>query len=276
MEDGRGKYNALENLTQDNHEYWFRRMKLKLQSKDVYFTIENTVIEYALITRVEGSIKPKLKPTGQETNGDPEIDQLANSFEALGRTWNIEKKKEYTKAQASALNYMLECLIIEDHSLVDEHETARGVWNALKTKYSKTSESTANEYMSMITSFKFDPALGVYSNWDKLKEYRRKLISADQDMKNTFPDKSLYLILTKSLPPAYKATTDSNRVHLSMDLSDKLRLLYEVEQETRVQRTPKVEQSTGSFDDHANYSRAFKGPSRGSGSTRIDCHLCGQ
>ncbi|KAI1006871.1 hypothetical protein K3495_g1339 [Podosphaera aphanis] len=61
-----------------------------------------------------------------------------------------------------------------------------------------------------------------------------------------------------------------------MDLSDKLRRLYEVEQEGRVQPTPKVEQSTGSFEDHANYSRAFKGPSRESGSTRIGCHLYGQ
>ncbi|KAI1006883.1 hypothetical protein K3495_g1340 [Podosphaera aphanis] len=94
MEDGKEKYNALEKLTQANHEHWFRSMKLKLQSKDVYFAIENTMIEYALITRVEGSIKPKPNPTGQEANGDPEIDQLANSFEALGRTWNIEKKKK--------------------------------------------------------------------------------------------------------------------------------------------------------------------------------------
>ncbi|KAI0991596.1 hypothetical protein K3495_g16591, partial [Podosphaera aphanis] len=124
---------------------------------------------------------------------------------------------------------------VEDADMIDEHETALAVWNALRQKYCKTNEFSANAYLASIATFEFEEDTRLDNAWAKLKEYRRKLISADPIMRNAYPDAALFLILTKSLPSAFKATTDGFRLHNQMSVDEKLRILNEVEEDIRSQ-----------------------------------------
>jgi hypothetical protein len=79
----------------------------------------------------------------------------------------------------------------------------------LQKKYliSASSISTASIYIAKIVKchedFKFGPTAGVEQAWTTLKEYRHKMVQADNSMESTYSDKALYLILTQGLPCIY-------------------------------------------------------------------------
>ena len=54
-------------------------------------------------------------------------------------------------------------------------------------------------------------------------------------MKNVYPDAALFLILTKMLLAAFKATTDEFRIQVKLSVKDKLKILNEVEEDLRLQ-----------------------------------------
>ena len=283
-------------LTRENHEAWFRRMKIKLRGKGIFYTVEKTLEAYAWIASPKGSGKPVSTPSEtlstlsdaaavvEDTLRKSKIDKLADDFQRWGGSWIIEKKEAYAKAEALALDIMLQSLDEEDQALVDEYECALDFWTALKVKYSKTNESTANTYMAKIAQFEFDPEVGLDRCWAKLKEYRRKLISANDIMKNAYPDGALLLVLTKKLPDIYKATTDGLRLHPSMSVEDKLKILYEVEEENK----PKDESAhlarSGRSGKYVPPQRRRQGSADSSSSNRsyrntrtsVECFLCGE
>ena len=236
MDDQQDKLiTRIPTLTRENHEAWFRRMKIKLKGKGIFYTIEQTAETYAWIAdpKAKGIATPPSNTTPHDATKKNSIDKLVEDFARWGGSWNIEKKEAYNKAESNALDIMLQSLNEEDQALIDEYETALGLWTALQVKYSKTNESTANIYMGKITQFTFDKKAGLDSSWAKLKEYRRKLIAAKGVMKSAYPDEALFLILTKKLPSIYKATTDGFRLQKDMLVEDKLRILYEVEEDNK-------------------------------------------
>jgi hypothetical protein len=243
------KSSRIPTLTRENHEAWFRRMKIKLKGKGIFYTVEKNLQTHAWIVDPKAKA-PRAATPSSTTTGSSEaaaamgdalnstlekhgIDKLAEDFAKWGGSWNIDRKDAYVKAEAYALDIMLQSLDEEDQALIDEYETALGIWTALKVKYSKTHEFTANTYMTKIAQFEFNAELGLDGCWAKLKEYRRKLIGANKIMKNAYPDAALLLILTKSLPDTYRATTDGFRLHPSMPVEDKLKILYEVEEDDK-------------------------------------------
>jgi hypothetical protein len=214
-------------------------MKFKLRGKGIFYTIEQTIQQYAWIvnpktkapevtTPSPGSSKDSIRDIGKEG-----IDRIVEDLGRWGGSWNIEKKEAYSKAESNALDIMLQSLDEDDQALVDEYETALGTWTALQAKYNKTNESTANNYISKIAQYVFDEKTGLDSAWAEIKGYRRKLIAANPIMKSAYPDEALFLILTKKLPSTYKATTDGFRLQTSMPVEDKLRILYEVEEDNK-------------------------------------------
>lgn len=62
--------------------------------------------------------------------------------------------------------------------------------------------------MTRIATFKFRQEIGLDNSWAELKEFCRKLISADPIMKKAYPDAALFLVQTRTLPAAFKAITD--------------------------------------------------------------------
>lgn len=244
-------------LARDNWEIWFRQTKLKLKSKGVWYTVEKTVEEHAWVVNQKSTAN---EDTSAATSSRPP------TWES-GGTWNTEKKDTYDKDQASALLYMTLTMSKDDGELLDEYETAKALWAGLRAKYSKTSESTANTYLSKITQFEFDESSGIDGAWSKLKEYRRKLISANTDMKNAYSDKALFLVMTRSLPVAYKPTVDTFRLAPSMDIEEKLRILHEVEEDTKAETAMIARQ-------HARRAPRHRSDSNSSANSN-GCYLCG-
>jgi uncharacterized membrane protein YobD (UPF0266 family) len=43
-------------LTQENHERWFRQIKIQLEGKGLFYTVEHTLIEYARVATVKDNM----------------------------------------------------------------------------------------------------------------------------------------------------------------------------------------------------------------------------
>lgn len=224
----------LPTLTRDNYEDWFRRAKVKIKSKGVFYTIETTRTEFAWIQR-EGGVKQAIPTLASETSSSSTIDGITSGFERIGGTWNLEKAKEWDQDDSKALEIILEGLDEDDAVLIDEYETSSAVWTQLKLKYEKTSSSTANQYMTSIQNFTFNKETGIDGSWSKLKEYRRKVIAANTAMKNAYPDEALLLILTLALQKQgrYTAVIDGFLTAQSLSVDEKVKILQE--KETRLQ-----------------------------------------
>jgi hypothetical protein len=131
---------------------------------------------------------------------------------------------------------MLNGLSSDDAVLVDEYKTAGAVWTQLKAKYEKTSITTANMYMTALQTFVYDKEVGIDSSWTKLKEYRRKLISADTAMRLAYPDAGIFLILTIALRKhqEYVAVLDGLLTQQTLSVDEKLKILVEKEAQLQV------------------------------------------
>ncbi|KAI0994162.1 hypothetical protein K3495_g14020, partial [Podosphaera aphanis] len=223
-------------LGRDNWERWFRLVKFKLISKKVFYTVEQTKDQFAWIPRIEQPDLTKASSTSSSVKKTPEdssIEELSSSFQKFGGTINVDKAAQFDVDEATALFIISQSLNDDDDAALEEYPTAYKLWKHLKSKYSKTSESTANNYMTLIQNFKFDEVSGIDGCWEKLKELRRKLVSADISLKNMYPDSALFLVLTQTLPSEYKATKDGLRLHKDMLIEDKLRELAEVENDLK-------------------------------------------
>ncbi|KAG6231593.1 hypothetical protein E4U26_006745 [Claviceps purpurea] len=64
-----------------------------------------------------------------------QIEVSSSRFERLRGSWNIEKAKEWTHANAKCLSIMLDGLTSDDAVIIDEYETAAAVWAQLQKRY---------------------------------------------------------------------------------------------------------------------------------------------
>jgi hypothetical protein len=151
-------------------------MKIQLDGKGLFYTIEQTIIPYARVAAIEDDL----------SSVQSGLEQL-NLSDATTIHHNIEKKTKYQKDRASALSYICRSLNDDYEALVDEYDTAERLWIYLKSKYTRVSAVTANAYMTKIQNFQFQlddqPNMTIIEAWDNLKEYRRKIGAADQAAK---------------------------------------------------------------------------------------------
>ena len=206
------EYEKIPTLTRENHETWFRRYKIKLKGKDVFYVCEKPLLEHCKVATV-GEITAALE--------ELDITDAANARVRI----NIEKKAKYLKDEASALDIMFRSLSEDDQSLIDEYETAYALWAYLQKKYSQTDATTANIYMTKIQMFTFGADNTIVGAWDKLKDYRSKLGAADLNAKNAYNDLALLLVLVRALPKEYETTIDTLNAQSTLTVDDKLKHL---------------------------------------------------
>ncbi|KAI0992054.1 hypothetical protein K3495_g16132, partial [Podosphaera aphanis] len=218
MEDNDG-FN-ISKLSGDNHEAWFRMNKIKLRGKQCFFVCEKSLQEYAKSDGVEGIIEKLTDFTFKDEGGRFRNVKL-----------NVDKKTTYEVAEAKAISILFASLSEDDQALIDEYETAFSFWAHLKSKYSSTDATTANKYMTAIQTFSFgmENASTIATAWDKLKDFRRKLINANSKLKETYPDEGLFLVLIRALPSSYGSTVDTLNILLGMSIDEKLKHLQEKE-----------------------------------------------
>lgn len=263
----------IPNLCQDNHERWFRQMRIQLRGKDWFYTVEADLNTYAKVATADIKVH-------DVTEGFENLTIQENGTKINIRL-SIDKKAKYLKDEASALSYICRSLSDDDEALADEYETAIALWEYLKSKYTRISAVTANSYMTMIQNFTYQPAaqpeMTIIEAWDKLKEYRRHLGAANAKAKDIYNDDALLLILTRALPEEYRNVIDILHIQTNLSIEDKIKHLQA--KELRLQDNV----------EHANIARGgrYIPPHRrgsNSDSDRMDvdtpsrskftCHLC--
>ena len=104
--------------------------------------------------------------------------------------------------------YIFQALGPNDQPLYDEYKTAYDLQEHLKTKYAVLDAAQATLYMNKLLNFQYTNKFTIMSAQDKLKEYRRKLSSANTVLALVYPDENLYMILSQALPGDYATTKD--------------------------------------------------------------------
>jgi hypothetical protein len=84
-------------------------------------------------------------------------------------------------------------------------------------------------YMTKTKTFVFDEPKGIFVAWAKLKEYRCKVIAADSNLKATYPDVALFLMLSRSLPSSFKPLTRAFVAHPTLSIDETIDMLVEHE-----------------------------------------------
>jgi hypothetical protein len=107
-------------LTQENYERWLRQTKIQLEGKRVFYTVEQTLIEYARVATVKDNLS--------SIQSVPEQLKLSETNTIY---LNIEKRSKYQKDRASILSYICRSLNDDDEALVDEYDTAQQIWKYL-------------------------------------------------------------------------------------------------------------------------------------------------
>lgn len=120
-------------LNRQNHEKWFRRMKLRLEGKDLFYSVEKTKEEFAWINRATehegGDVSENIKKGKVR---ESEIDNLTTSFQKLGGCWNDEKALKFHRDESKLLSILTDFLSEDDQNIIDEYLTAKQVWSQLK------------------------------------------------------------------------------------------------------------------------------------------------
>jgi hypothetical protein len=204
-------------LTTENHNAWFCRNKVKLIGKRVFYVCERDLVQHCQTVTVGGL-----------TEAMEELDITEAGKHTKIRV-NIEKRDKYLEDEATAIDLLFRSLSEEDQALVDEYDTAVQFWAYLRKKYTHTDATAANMYMTRIQTFIFDSESSIVGSWEKLKDYRRKLVSADVDPNGAYKDSALLLILIRSLPMRFRTTIDTLNAQLNLTVEQKLKFLEEKE-----------------------------------------------
>jgi hypothetical protein len=88
-------------------------MKIELEGKTLFYAIEQPLIQYARVARVEDNMSSNQSSLKQLKLSTTKIIHL-----------NIERKSKYQKDRVSALSYICRYLNNENEVLVDEYYSA--------------------------------------------------------------------------------------------------------------------------------------------------------
>ena len=207
-------------LVKENYESWFRQNKIKLRGKGVFYTCEKTLKDYTKVATV-----------GEITKEFEELDITdVNTQKASKVRVNTDKRKKYEEDEATGLSFLFRSLNEDDQALIDEYESIFDFWAYLMKKYASTDAVTANKYITKIQMFTFEPGTSTITTlWDKLKDYRRKLVNANASMKDTYPDSALLLVLIRSLSKLFNSIVDTLNIQSTLLVEEKLKYLEEKE-----------------------------------------------
>jgi hypothetical protein len=256
---------AIPKLTTENHDSWFRRNKVKLKGKRVFYVCERSLEEHCRIATAE-DLSDAVKGLDITDNKTVKV------------RINVDKRDKYLEDEATAIDLLFRSLSDDDQALVDEYDTAFQFWAYLRKKYTQTDATAANMYMTRIQTFTFDPDSTIVGSWEKLKDYRRKLVAADADTEGAYKDSALLLILIRSLPTSFSTTIDTLNAQLNLTVEQKLKFLEEKEvrdkQDTNEQALPAFRKAHKYVPPHKRGSRDLSSDSEPYATSGIQCYLC--
>jgi hypothetical protein len=232
MDDFLAKKRPVPVLTRDNWEQWFSLLEAYLRSKSQFYTVTQTLEQYAWIARLsDGGSKPKpkleavSKSTANTPTSEASIEDLQSSFQKLGGTWNQDKREKYEADAAGVLYTVTICIDQFDKDHIDEFKTVQEKWNALRAKYSATLPAINRENLQKLTSFVLEDGVSIENAWTRLHELRRRIVAQDASLKAVFDEKRLFQYLLASLPVEYTVTRDTLDAQPNLSLQERLAML---------------------------------------------------
>lgn len=253
-----------EKLSKLNHENWFRLMKANFESKGVTHVLEQTLTEYAQVAAPDSSTSKKA-----------DVEEVAQKSQSKTIFLNVEKKTKYLKDAGTIKVLLLKGLDNDDQALLDEYETPAKLWKYLKSKYSKPSKLAAAQYTRELNNFEFTSELTIMDAYNKLKEIRRKIVSAKPSAKGQYDDEALLLILISALPKVYQSTVDSLSINNDLPVDEQLKHLESKEE--RLRFAPDNEHAHAARTRSTKSRRLKQQQSQDSDVEMIDtieCYLC--
>lgn len=264
MAEEKGEW-KIPKLTAENHDAWFRRNKVKLKGKRVFYVCERSLIDHCQVASI-----------AELPDAVKELDITDNKTVKV--RINVDKKDKYLEDEATAIDLLFRSLSDDDQALIDEYDTAFQFWAYLQKKYTQTDAAAANMYMTMIQTFAFDSESTIVGSWEKLKDYRRKLVSADTDTKGAYKDSALLLVLIRSLPVRFRTTIDTLNAQLNLTVEQKLKFLEEKEvrdqQDANEQALPAFRKAHKQVRQHKRGNRDLSPNSEPDATSSIQCYLC--
>ena len=262
-------------LVCDNHDKWFRLMRIKLQGKGVGYVIEKTKNEYAAIAQLTPHTLAKSKNRVDDIiKGVEELDIDDGNGKQKKVYLNIERAAKYTKDEATAIMYIIHGLSDDDQALIDEYPAAIDLWAYLKKRFGRIDTTTASIYMTKLQTFEFEEGSTIMAAWDKLKDYHQKLSTADQEAGKIYSDAAMYLILTRSLSTDYKPTISTLKIQATLSVEEKLKHLEEQEMSIKED----TEHGLAAFKKSSKYipphHHQCSRSSDSDSSIHGNCHLC--
>jgi hypothetical protein len=190
-------------------------------------------------------------------------------------TYNLDKKRVYERDQAKAFHIISMSLGDDDKGARGEYELdVKGFWTSLKVKYQKTSQSTASMYMTTIQTFAFDEDKSIIIAWANFKEYRRKLMADDSNLKATYPDAALFLVHSRSLPSSFKPLTHAFIAQPTLAIEDKIEMLVEHEMDMQIEESKTEEAHIAESNIKVSKNRYRRSKSDSEEGKVIECYLC--
>ena len=248
-------------LSRDNYDEWFDLAKLHLQSKDLDYVLTTTFEEHALIAKV------------QELGTNTPTSESSRTTKAT----NIDKEKEWKKADAEVKFIIITCVEGFDNESVRKLKTAKDMWEQLHSKYFDKRPSIGSAYLNELVTYKMRDDITIEGAWTELQHLRSKVIMTDSTLKEAFKEEKLFHLLLRSLPPADDAIRDSMEAFQGT-VEDKLRILHDKEDRLKA-ITEASALTAGHYKNQSvtvgrHTSSSSESSKDGSPLNRRACHLC--
>jgi hypothetical protein len=265
--DSYARKRPLPILNRKNYDEWFDLGELHFQSKGLEYVLTTTLEEYALIAQFQDL------STAKDGAGTPSSESSQTS-----KTRNIEKEKEWKKADAEAKFIIITCVEGFDSESIRKLKTSRDMWAQLRSKYFDKRPSIGSAYLNELVTYKMKDDTTIECAWTELQRLRSKVVMTDPTLKDAFKEEKLFHLLLRSLPLAYDAIRDSMEAFQGT-VEDKLRILHD--KEDRLKTTEEASALAAAYDRRnqpttpRRRSLNSSGSSgRGSPSNKRTCHIC--
>lgn len=271
-------------LTRQNHERFFKQLKLYFDGESIGYVLDQTEFEYAAFQR-EGGVTPNTDDSIEDiskTMGDLSASGIQGSSKGKGKekeqpywTWNVEKRKEYKAASAKVLYTLSICIDEMDNEYIEDFNTATEKWEALKSKYGKIRPQAQREHVNKLTSFTLEDGMTIEDAWTKIKELRRRVVDANPALKPAFPESQLFELLLAGLPDGYSVTRATLDAQTNLSVQDKLYILQKQEDQLAVVEKAMLARGNDKWKSkQKRQARTSSGSDSGSDHFVPRCYLC--
>ena len=210
---------AVEVLTRQNHERWFRLMKQWLIGEGLWLVVDP---ENAPDPPATPASTPSSSVTGITEVTQPE--SYGRDLTALGLT-----RTEAPKLDARAQYQIVNCIDEDDEEMIAEETRARGIWINLLKKYKKNLKTVGRQYLVDLINYKKPADMNIESAYTEITKMSRKVAELQPDMKAVALPARRFQTLLKSLPEEYETLRDAIDAQTDPDIDVSLQKLQEKE-----------------------------------------------